>query len=75
MDAGAKPLPRPLVVAPKQAVAAPCRSSRPAETGRWEESRAARDAMAQIPVSSCKVAAGRRPICQDTGTAQVLGLQ
>ncbi|GJD50026.1 Fumarate hydratase class I, anaerobic [Methylobacterium crusticola] len=38
---------------------------------RREESPAARDAMAQILVNSRMAAFGRRPICQDTGTAQV----
>ncbi|WP_298962129.1 fumarate hydratase [uncultured Methylobacterium sp.] len=38
---------------------------------RREESPAARDAMAQILVNSRMAALGRRPICQDTGTAQV----
>ena len=42
-----------------------------AEAWRREESPAARDAMAQILVNSRMAAAGRRPICQDTGTAQV----
>lgn len=38
---------------------------------RAEESPAARDAMGQILASSRMAAFGRRPICQDTGTAQV----
>ncbi len=38
---------------------------------RREESPAARDAMAQILRNSRMAASGRRPICQDTGTAQV----
>ncbi|UHC15409.1 fumarate hydratase [Methylobacterium currus] len=42
-----------------------------AEAWRREESPAARDAMAQILVNSRMAAFGRRPICQDTGTAQV----
>ena len=42
-----------------------------AEAWRREESPAARDAMAQILVNSRMAAMGRRPICQDTGTAQV----
>lgn len=36
-----------------------------------EESPAARDAMGQILLNSRMAAFGRRPICQDTGTAQV----
>ncbi len=36
-----------------------------------EESRGAKDAMAQILVNSRMAALGRRPICQDTGTANV----
>lgn len=36
-----------------------------------EQSPAARNAMAQILVNSRMAAMGRRPICQDTGTAQV----
>lgn len=36
-----------------------------------EESPAARNAMAQILVNSRMAAIGRRPMCQDTGTAQV----
>ncbi|SEO72283.1 fumarase, class I, homodimeric [Methylobacterium sp. ap11] len=42
-----------------------------AEAWRREESPAARDAMAQILVNSRMAAFGRRPICQDTGTAQI----
>ncbi|AWN45553.1 fumarate hydratase [Methylobacterium terrae] len=42
-----------------------------ADAWRREESPAARDAMAQILVNSRMAAFGRRPICQDTGTAQV----
>jgi fumarate hydratase class I len=42
-----------------------------AEAWRREDSPAARDAMAQILVNSRMAAFGRRPICQDTGTAQV----
>ena len=38
---------------------------------RREESGAARDAMSQILRNSRMAASGRRPICQDTGTAQV----
>lgn len=38
---------------------------------RAEESPAARDAMGQILANSRMAAFGRRPICQDTGTAQV----
>ena len=38
---------------------------------RSEESPAARDAMGQILANSRMAAFGRRPICQDTGTAQV----
>ena len=38
---------------------------------RREESVAARDAMSQILRNSRMAASGRRPICQDTGTAQV----
>ena len=37
-----------------------------------EESQGAKDAMAQILVNSRMAATGRRPICQDTGTANVL---
>ncbi len=42
-------------------------------TRAWEreESPGARDAMAQILVNSRMCALGRRPICQDTGTANV----
>lgn len=36
-----------------------------------EESKAAKDAMAQILVNSRMAAIGRRPICQDTGVANV----
>ena len=36
-----------------------------------EESQGAKDAMAQILVNSRMAATGRRPICQDTGTANV----
>lgn len=36
-----------------------------------EESPAARNAMAQILVNSRMAALGRRPMCQDTGTAQI----
>lgn len=36
-----------------------------------EESQGAKDAMAQILVNSRMAAIGRRPICQDTGTANV----
>lgn len=36
-----------------------------------EESPAARNAMAQILVNSRMAALGKRPICQDTGTAQI----
>ena len=36
-----------------------------------EESEAAREAMAQILVNSRMSAMGRRPICQDTGVANV----
>lgn len=36
-----------------------------------EESQGAKDAMAQILVNSRMAALGRRPICQDTGTANV----
>ena len=42
-----------------------------AEAWRREESPASRDAMAQILRNSRMAAFGRRPICQDTGTAQV----
>lgn len=42
-----------------------------ADAWRREESPAAKDAMAQILVNSRMAAFGRRPICQDTGTAQV----
>lgn len=42
-----------------------------AEAWRREESPAARDAMRQILLNSRMAAFGRRPICQDTGTAQV----
>jgi fumarate hydratase, class I len=35
-----------------------------------EESPAAKDAIAQILVNSRMAAMGRRPICQDTGSAQ-----
>ncbi len=42
-----------------------------AEAWRREEGPAARDAMAQILRNSRMAAGGRRPICQDTGTAQV----
>ncbi|MDB5511760.1 MAG: ttdA, partial [Enterovirga sp.] len=42
-----------------------------AEAWRREESPAARDAMGQILTNSRMAAYGRRPICQDTGTAQV----
>ena len=38
-----------------------------------EESPAARDAIAQILVNSRMAALGRRPICQDTGAADVFG--
>ena len=38
---------------------------------RREESGAAKDAMSQILRNSRMAASGRRPICQDTGTAQV----
>ena len=38
---------------------------------RREEGPAARDAMGQILANSRMAALGRRPICQDTGTAQV----
>lgn len=42
-------------------------------TAAWEreKSREAKDAMAQILVNSRMAAIGRRPICQDTGTANV----
>lgn len=36
-----------------------------------EESQSAKDAMAQILVNSRMAAMGRRPICQDTGSANV----
>lgn len=36
-----------------------------------EESKAAKDAMAQILVNSRMAAMGRRPICQDTGIVTV----
>jgi fumarate hydratase, class I len=36
-----------------------------------EESRGAKNAMAQILVNARMAALGRRPICQDTGTAQI----
>ena len=36
-----------------------------------EESQGAKDAMAQILVNSRMAAIGRRPICQDTGTANI----
>jgi fumarate hydratase class I len=36
-----------------------------------EESPAARDAIGQILANSRMAALGRRPICQDTGTAQI----
>jgi fumarate hydratase class I len=42
-----------------------------AEAWRREESPAARDAIAQILANSRMAAFGRRPICQDTGTAQI----
>jgi fumarate hydratase, class I len=42
-----------------------------AEAWRREESAPARNAMAQILVNSRMAALGRRPMCQDTGTAQV----
>jgi fumarate hydratase, class I len=42
-----------------------------AEAWRREESVPARNAMAQILVNSRMAALGRRPMCQDTGTAQV----
>ncbi len=41
------------------------------EAWRGERSTAARNATGQILVSSRMAALGRRPICQDTGTAQV----
>ncbi len=42
-----------------------------AEAWRREESPAARDAIGQILANSRMAALGRRPICQDTGTAQI----
>ena len=42
-----------------------------AEAWRMERSKPARDAMGQILLNSRMAALGRRPICQDTGTAQV----
>ena len=42
-----------------------------AESYRREESPAARDAIGQILVNSRMAALGRRPICQDTGVANV----
>ena len=44
-----------------------------AMTSAWEreESQGAKDAMAQILVNSRMAAIGRRPICQDTGTANI----
>ena len=42
-----------------------------AEAWRLEESPGAKQAMAQILVNSRMCAIGRRPICQDTGTANV----
>lgn len=42
-----------------------------AESYRREESPAARDAIAQILANSRMAALGRRPICQDTGVANV----
>lgn len=41
------------------------------EAWRHEESPAARDAIGQILVNSRMALLGRRPICQDTGTAQI----
>ena len=42
-----------------------------ADAWRREESPAARDAIGQILANSRMAAYGRRPICQDIGTAQV----
>ena len=43
-----------------------------AESYRTEDSPAARDAIGQILINSKMAAYGRRPICQDTGTVNVL---
>ena len=43
-----------------------------AESYRAEDSPAARDAIGQILINSKMAAYGRRPICQDTGTVNVL---